>query len=52
MTWKQIPEGETLDDPECTLKDVLRALNDSRASVSAEDIRKNSEWTLEFGTEG
>ena len=51
MTWVDV-DSEKLLEPPLQLKDFVRAIKASRPTVSAEDLKKNAEWTAEFGSEG
>jgi vacuolar protein-sorting-associated protein 4 len=51
MNWTQV-DAEQLEEPPLMLKDFVKAIKGARPTVSQEDIRKNAEWTAEFGSEG
>ncbi|CAL5870192.1 uncharacterized protein PFLUO_LOCUS4427 [Penicillium psychrofluorescens] len=51
MTWLSI-EAEQLLEPPLVLKDFIKAVRNSRPTVSHEDLQRNAEWTEEFGSEG
>ncbi|CAI7592072.1 unnamed protein product [Penicillium manginii] len=51
MTWLNV-EAEKLLEPPLVLKDFIKAVRNSRPTVSNEDLTRNSEWTKEFGSEG
>jgi len=51
MTWEQV-DGDKLLEPPLTLKDFIKAVKNSRPTVSKEDIQKSEEWTRDFGSEG
>lgn len=51
MTWEQI-ESDELQEPSLDVRDFERSLASSRPTVSGEDLKRNSEWTAEFGSEG
>ncbi|KAK5239147.1 Vacuolar protein sorting-associated protein 4, partial [Exophiala xenobiotica] len=51
MTWVDI-ESEQLLEPPLTVKDFMRAIKASRPTVSGEDLKRNADWTAEFGSEG
>ncbi|KAJ5693022.1 Vacuolar protein sorting-associated protein 4 [Penicillium macrosclerotiorum] len=51
MTWLSV-EAEQLLEPPLVLKDFIKAVRNSRPTVSQEDLQRNSEWTKEFGSEG
>jgi vacuolar protein-sorting-associated protein 4 len=51
MTWLNV-EAEQLLEPPLVLKDFIKAVKNSRPTVSQEDLARNSEWTQEFGSEG
>ncbi|TLS30957.1 hypothetical protein PpBr36_03857 [Pyricularia pennisetigena] len=45
-------EGKPLVEPLVTYKDMERAIKSTRPTVSQDDLKKNAEWTEEFGSEG
>ena len=51
MTWTEIDSDQLLEPP-LVLKDFVKAVKGARPTVSQEDIKKSSEWTTEFGSEG
>jgi len=51
LTWEQV-DGDRLLEPPLTLKDFIKAVKNSRPTVSKEDIQKSEEWTRDFGSEG
>ncbi|EAA28812.1 vacuolar protein sorting-associated protein VPS4 [Neurospora crassa] len=51
MTWEQVPSDELLE-PFVDKKDFIKAIKASRPTVSGEDLKRNEEWTKEFGSEG
>ncbi|KAJ5551139.1 hypothetical protein N7535_000918 [Penicillium sp. DV-2018c] len=51
MSWLDI-EADQLLEPPLLLKDFIKAVKNSRPTVSSEDLTRNAEWTLEFGSEG
>ena len=51
MTWVDV-EPENLLEPALMLKDFIKAVNGARPTVSAQDLKRNAEWTAEFGSEG
>ncbi|KAK0721289.1 P-loop containing nucleoside triphosphate hydrolase protein [Apiosordaria backusii] len=51
MTWESV-EGEELLEPMVEKKDFIKAIKSSRPTVSEVDLRRNEEWTEEFGSEG
>lgn len=51
MTWNDV-ESEKLLEPPLVIKDFMKAIKNSRPTVSHEDLTRNSEWTAEFGSEG
>lgn len=51
MTWEQLQSDELLEPP-LLLKDFSKAIKSSRPTVSADDLKRNAEWTSEFGMEG
>ncbi|KAI0791702.1 AAA-domain-containing protein [Abortiporus biennis] len=50
-SWQDI-EGEQLQEPPLRIGDFLKSLDNTRPTVTAEDIRKHDQWTLESGNEG
>lgn len=51
MTWVHV-DAEQLLEPPLVLKDFIKAVRGSRPTVSADDLKKNEDWTAEFGSEG
>lgn len=51
MTWTQVDTDKLLEPP-LLVKDFVKAIKGSRPTVSGEDLTRNAEWTLEFGSEG
>jgi vacuolar protein-sorting-associated protein 4 len=51
MTWVDV-ESEKLLEPGLGLKDFVKAVKTARPTVSGEDLKKNADWTAEFGSEG
>jgi vacuolar protein-sorting-associated protein 4 len=51
MTWTEV-DSDNLVEPDLQLKDFIRAVKSARPTVSAEDIKRNENWTNEFGSEG
>jgi vacuolar protein-sorting-associated protein 4 len=51
MSWMDI-ESERLLEPPLVVKDFIKAIQNSRPTVSREDLERNSEWTEQFGSEG
>ncbi|KAI9735936.1 MAG: Vacuolar protein sorting-associated protein 4 [Cirrosporium novae-zelandiae] len=51
MSWTEI-ESDQLLEPPLTLKDFTKAIKASRPTVSGEDLKRNADWTAEFGSEG
>ncbi|RYP08581.1 hypothetical protein DL764_001816 [Monosporascus ibericus] len=51
MTWDDI-DGESLLEPLVDFKDFVKAIKSSRPTVSEVDLKRNAEWTKEFGSEG
>jgi vacuolar protein-sorting-associated protein 4 len=51
MNWMEI-ESEKLLEPPLVLKDFIKAIRNSRPTVSREDLERNAEWTELFGSEG
>ena len=51
MTWVDV-ESEKLLVPPLVLKDFTKAVKSARPTVSGEDLKRNADWTAEFGSEG
>lgn len=51
MSWLDIEPDELLE-PELTIRDFLKALKTTRPTVNEEDLRKQEEFTTDFGQEG
>ncbi|GAV53541.1 hypothetical protein ZYGR_0AK00430 [Zygosaccharomyces rouxii] len=51
LNWVDI-EADELQEPELTIKDFLKAVKITRPTVNDEDIRKQLEFTRDFGQEG
>ncbi|KAI6877202.1 Vacuolar protein sorting-associated protein [Hortaea werneckii] len=51
MNWTQV-ETDQLLEPPLQVKDFVKAIKASRPTVSGEDLKRNAEWTSEFGSEG
>ncbi|KAJ5748875.1 uncharacterized protein N7511_010571 [Penicillium nucicola] len=51
MSWLNV-DADKLLEPPLVLKDFIKAVKNSRPTVSGEDLTRNSEWTQEFGSEG
>ncbi|KFY53282.1 hypothetical protein V496_07739 [Pseudogymnoascus sp. VKM F-4515 (FW-2607)] len=51
MSWTEV-DSDALLEPPLLLKDFVKAVKGSRPTVSLEDVRRNEEWTAEFGSEG
>ncbi|CAI7569351.1 hypothetical protein PCG10_010040 [Penicillium crustosum] len=51
MSWLDV-DADKLLEPALTLKDFIKAVKNSRPTVSGEDLTRNAEWTQEFGSEG
>lgn len=45
-------ETEQLLEPPLQVKDFVKAIKASRPTVSGEDLKRNADWTAEFGSEG
>ncbi|KAL6305600.1 AAA-domain-containing protein [Sparassis latifolia] len=50
-SWTDIESDELLEPP-LRLADFLKSLDSVRPTVTAEDIKKHDQWTLESGNEG
>jgi vacuolar protein-sorting-associated protein 4 len=51
MTWMDV-EPENLLEPPLGLRDFVKAVKGARPTVSGQDLKRNAEWTAEFGSEG
>jgi vacuolar protein-sorting-associated protein 4 len=51
MTFIDVPSG-MLKPPVVQREDIFAVLQDVKASVSQEEIKKCMEWTKQFGSEG
>jgi vacuolar protein-sorting-associated protein 4 len=51
MSWRQVPAHKLLEPP-LRASDFFNVLHKVKPSVSEEDIRRNKEWTEEYGSEG
>lgn len=51
MNWLQI-EGEELQEPALTIKDFIKAIKTTRPTVNEDDLKKQLEFTKDFGQEG
>ena len=51
MNWTQVETDELLEPP-LQVKDFVKAIKGARPTVSASDLKRNEEWTAEFGSEG
>lgn len=51
MSWTEV-ESDKLLEPPLALKDFVKAVKGARPTVSEGDLKRNSEWTAEFGSEG
>ncbi|OTA53168.1 vacuolar protein sorting-associated protein VPS4 [Hypoxylon sp. EC38] len=51
MTWDDV-DSELLLEPLVDFKDFVKAIKSSRPTVSEEDLKRNADWTKEFGSEG
>lgn len=51
MSWVDI-EADELQEPELNIKDFLKAIKTTRPTVNEEDLRKQIEFTRDFGQEG
>jgi vacuolar protein-sorting-associated protein 4 len=51
MTWVDVDSDKLLEPP-LTLKDFVKAVKGARPTVSGEDLKRNADWTAEFGSEG
>lgn len=51
MSWVNV-EADQLLEPPLVLKDFVKSVRNSRPTISYEDLKRNAEWTEEFGSEG
>jgi len=51
MTWTEVDSDKMLEPP-LALKDFVKAVKGARPTVSADDLKRNEDWTAEFGSEG
>ena len=51
MTYDNV-EGEDLQPPTVRMEDFLRAVKDTKPSVTLGDKERHNEWTEQYGTEG
>jgi vacuolar protein-sorting-associated protein 4 len=51
MDWTMV-ESDDLEEPPLVLKDFEKAIRTARPTVSGEDLKRNADWTREFGSEG
>ncbi|KOS37874.1 hypothetical protein ACN38_g11325 [Penicillium nordicum] len=51
MNWLDV-DADKLLEPALNLKDFIKAVKNSRPTVSGEDLTRNADWTQEFGSEG
>jgi vacuolar protein-sorting-associated protein 4 len=52
MNLHDIPEPELLKPPEVCMDDFMKALSKIKPTVSENDLKKQEEFTKEFGQEG
>ena len=51
MSWVNVDADQLLEPP-LVLKDFVKSVRSSRPTISYEDLKRNAEWTEEFGSEG
>ena len=51
MNWTDVDSDKLLEPP-LVLKDFVKAIKGARPTVSGEDLKRSSDWTKEFGSEG
>ena len=51
MAWTEVDSDKLLEPP-LVLKDFVKAVKSARPTVSGEDLKRNADWTAEFGSEG
>lgn len=51
MNWMAVDSDKLLEPP-LQVKDFVKAIKASRPTVSGEDLKRNADWTAEFGSEG
>ncbi len=49
MTWKEVDKKDLIVKPQISEEDCVKAVLQIRSSVSLDDIKKQEEWTKEFG---
>jgi vacuolar protein-sorting-associated protein 4 len=52
MTLNDIPEPELLKPPETSKDDFIKAMSKIKPTVSQDDLKKQEQFTIEFGQEG
>lgn len=52
MTLGEIPEPELLRPPDVCKDDFVKAMSKIKPTVSVNDLKKQEQFTLEFGQEG
>lgn len=50
-TWMDIP-GDKLLPPKANFKDFMKSIQSTRPSVNREDVKKQEDWSAEFGIDG
>jgi vacuolar protein-sorting-associated protein 4 len=51
MTWVDVDSDQLLEPP-LNVKDFVKAIKGARPTVSGDDLKRNADWTNEFGSEG
>ncbi|OLL22811.1 Vacuolar protein sorting-associated protein 4 [Neolecta irregularis DAH-3] len=51
MYWGDVGAKDLLEPP-LTMKDFIKSVNSSRPTVNADDVKKHTEFTSDFGSEG
>lgn len=52
MSLNEIPEPELLKPPDVCKDDFIKAMSKIKPTVSVHDLKKQEEFTVEFGQEG
>ena len=52
MILNDIPEPELLKPPEVSKDDFIKAMSKIKPTVAPEDLKKQEQFTIEFGQEG
>jgi vacuolar protein-sorting-associated protein 4 len=52
MTMHEIPEPELLKPSDVSIDDFIKAISNIKPTVSEEDLKRQDEFTKDFGSEG